>query len=144
MLSPLAGDVVKLSSISDVAFSSGSLGQGVAIEPTEGRLVAPVSGTVSALFPTHHAIGITTETGAEVLIHIGMDTVQLEGKHFKAHVAQGEFVEKGQLLIEFDLDAIIRSGRALTTPVIVTNRKQIAEKHGTRVQTGEALFVINE
>lgn len=144
VLSPLAGDVVKLSSISDVAFSSGSLGQGVAIEPTEGRLVAPVSGTVSALFPTHHAIGITTETGAEVLIHIGMDTVQLEGKHFKAHVAQGEFVEKGQLLIEFDLDAIKRSGRALTTPVIVTNRKQIAEKHGARVATGETLFVINE
>ena len=116
----------------------------MAIEPTEGRLVAPVSGTVSALFPTHHAIGITTETGAEVLIHIGMDTVQLEGKHFKAHVAQGEFVEKGQLLIEFDLDAIIRSGRALTTPVIVTNRKQIAPSQASRVQTGEALFVINE
>ncbi|MFN4213485.1 beta-glucoside-specific PTS transporter subunit IIABC [Exiguobacterium sp.] len=144
VLSPLAGDVVKLSTISDVAFSSGSLGQGVAIEPTEGKLVAPVSGTVSALFPTHHAIGITTETGAEVLIHIGMDTVQLEGKHFKAHVTQGEFVEKGQLLIEFDLDAIKRSGRALTTPVIVTNRKVISPSQASRVQTGEALFVINE
>ncbi|WP_058764600.1 beta-glucoside-specific PTS transporter subunit IIABC [Exiguobacterium chiriqhucha] len=144
ILSPLAGNVVNLKDISDVAFSSGSLGQGVAIEPTEGKLVAPVSGTVSALFPTHHAIGITTETGAEVLIHIGMDTVQLEGKHFKAHVTQGEFVEKGQLLIEFDLDAIKRSGRALTTPVIVTNRKVISPSRATNVRSGEALFVINE
>lgn len=144
ILSPLAGNVVKLSSISDAAFSSGSLGQGIAIEPTEGRLVAPVSGTVSALFPTHHAIGITTETGAEVLIHIGMDTVQLEGKHFKAHVTQGEFVEKGQLLIEFDIEAIKRSGRALTTPVIVTNRQKIAPIQATRVLAGEPIFVINE
>lgn len=144
ILSPLAGNVVQLKDISDVAFSSGSLGQGIAIEPTEGKLVAPVSGTVSALFPTHHAIGITTETGAEVLIHIGMDTVQLEGKHFKAHVTQGEFVEKGQLLIEFDIAAIKRSGRALTTPVIVTNRKVISPNNASHVRTGEPIFVINE
>lgn len=144
ILSPLAGQVVQLKDISDVAFSSGSLGQGVAIEPVEGKLVAPVSGTVSALFPTRHAIGITTETGAEVLIHIGMDTVQLEGKHFTAHITQGEFVETGQLLIEFDIEAIKRSGRALTTPVIVTNRKVISPSHASSVRSGEALFIINE
>lgn len=143
ILSPLSGNVVKLKDISDVAFSSGSLGQGVAIEPTEGKLVAPVSGTVSVLFPTHHAIGITTDTGAEVLIHIGMDTVQLEGKHFIAHVTQGAYVEKGQLLIEFDLEAIRRSGRALTTPVIVTNRKMISPNNASLVQSGEPIFSIN-
>jgi len=131
-----------LKDISDVAFSSGSLGQGVAIEPTEGKLIAPVSGTVSALFPTHHAIGITTESGAEILIHIGMDTVQLEGKHFKAHVAQSEFVEKGQLLIEFDINAIKQSGRALTTPVIVTNRKALSPNYASHVQTGDPIFII--
>lgn len=142
VVSPLKGTVVRLKDISDVAFSSGSLGQGVAIEPTEGKLIAPVSGTVSALFPTHHAIGITTESGAEILIHIGMDTVQLEGKHFKAHVTQGEFVEKGQLLIEFDIEAIEQSGRALTTPVIVTNRKALSPNHASHVQTGDPIFII--
>ena len=142
IVSPLKGTVVRLKDLSDVAFSSGSLGQGVAIEPTEGKLVAPVSGTVSALFPTHHAIGITTESGAEILIHIGMDTVQLEGKHFKAHVTQGEFVEKGQLLIEFDMEAIKHSGRVLTTPVIVTNRKAISPNQTSHVQTGDPIFSI--
>lgn len=142
IVSPLKGTVVRLKDLSDVAFSSGSLGQGVAIEPTEGKLVAPVSGTVSALFPTHHAIGITTESGAEILIHIGMDTVQLEGKHFKAHVAQGEFVEKGQLLIEFDMEAIKHSGRVLTTPVIVTNRKVVSPNGTSHVQTGDPIFSI--
>ena len=142
VVSPLQGTVVRLKDISDVAFSSGSLGQGVAIEPMEGKLIAPVSGTVSALFPTHHAIGITTESGAEILIHIGMDTVQLEGKHFKAHVTQGEFVEKGQLLIEFDIDAIKQSGRALTTPVIVTNRKALSPNYASHVQTGDPIFII--
>lgn len=142
VVSPLKGTVVRLKDISDVAFSSGSLGQGVAIEPTEGKLIAPVSGTVSALFPTHHAIGITTESGAEILIHIGMDTVQLEGKHFKANVTQGEFVEKGQLLIDFDIDAIKQSGRALTTPVIVTNRKALSPNYASHVQTGDPIFII--
>lgn len=142
IVSPLKGNVVRLKDLSDVAFSSGSLGQGVAIEPTEGKLVAPVSGTVSALFPTHHAIGITTESGAEILIHIGMDTVQLEGKYFKAHVTQGEFVEKGQLLIEFDMKAIEQTGRVLTTPVIVTNRKALSPNYAPHVQTGDPIFSI--
>lgn len=142
IVSPLKGNVVRLKDLSDVAFSSGSLGQGVAIEPTEGKLVAPVSGMVSALFPTHHAIGITTESGAEILIHIGMDTVQLEGKYFKAHVTQGEFVEKGQLLIEFDMKAIEQTGRVLTTPVIVTNRKALSPNYAPHVQTGDPIFSI--
>ncbi|MBC5636415.1 PTS glucose transporter subunit IIA [Ornithinibacillus sp. BX22] len=122
IVSPLNGEVKNLADIQDAAFASGALGKGVAIEPTEGKLFAPVSGTVSALFPTNHAIGITTDGGAEILVHIGMDTVQLEGKYFTAHTTQGNRVEKGQLLIEFDANAIKEAGFALTTPVVVTNQ----------------------
>lgn len=121
--SPLNGEVKSLSEVEDAAFSTGALGHGLAIEPTEGKLYAPVSGTVSALFPTNHAIGITTDSGADILIHIGMDTVQFEGKHFRAHTVQGEYVEKGQLLIEFDMEEIRKAGKLLTTPVVVTNYK---------------------
>lgn len=122
IVSPLTGEVVALAEIKDAAFASGALGKGAAIEPTEGKLFAPVSGTVSALFPTGHAIGITSDDGAEILIHIGLDTVQLEGKYFTAHTAQGNRVEKGQLLIEFDANAIKEAGFDLTTPVVVTNQ----------------------
>lgn len=121
--SPFNGEVKALSELKDAAFASGALGKGVAIEPSEGKLVSPVSGTVSALFPTNHAVGITTEEGAEILIHIGMDTVQLDGKYFSAHTTQGAHVEKGQLLIEFDVEKIRGAGFLLTTPVVVTNQE---------------------
>lgn len=124
ILSPLKGEVKDLTDIEDTAFASGALGKGVAIIPTEGKLVAPVSGTVTALFPSHHAIGVTADEGAEVLLHVGMDTVQLDGKHFTAHVAQGDRVEAGQLLIEFDINSIKNEGFSLTTPVVVTNHEQ--------------------
>ncbi|KAB7665021.1 beta-glucoside-specific PTS transporter subunit IIABC [Bacillus sp. B1-b2] len=142
VVSPLKGEVKALSEVKDEAFSSGALGHGVAIEPSEGRLLAPVSGTVSALFPTKHAIGITTDSGADILIHIGMDTVQLEGKHFTVHTTQGAYVEKGQLLIEFDIAEIKKAGKPLTTPVIITNYKDYTvnltnKKH---VITGDSLF----
>ncbi|GAA0301750.1 PTS system beta-glucosides-specific IIC component [Gracilibacillus halotolerans] len=119
--SPLTGLVIPLSEIKDAAFASGALGKGVAIEPTIGKVIAPVSGTVTALYPSNHAIGITSDQGAEVLIHVGMDTVQLGGKHFVSHTAQGERVEKGKLLIEFDIEAIKQEGYELTTPVVITN-----------------------
>ncbi|RHW35629.1 beta-glucoside-specific PTS transporter subunit IIABC [Oceanobacillus profundus] len=122
--SPFNGTVKKLADIDDTAFASGALGQGVAIEPAEGKVVSPVSGTISVLFPTNHAIGITSDDGAEILIHVGMDTVQLDGKHFTAHTEQGSHVEKGQLLIEFDGQAIKEAGYPLTTPVVVTNQDQ--------------------
>lgn len=121
VVSPLNGEVKSLANIEDAAFASGALGKGVAIEPTEGKLYAPISGTVSVLFPTNHAIGITSDDGPEILVHIGMDTVQLEGKYFTAHTPQGSRVEKGQLLIEFDVNAIKKAGFVLTTPVVVTN-----------------------
>lgn len=142
VVSPLNGQVLSLSEIEDAAFSSGALGHGVAIEPTEGKLLAPVSGTVSVLFPTNHAIGITTDSGAEILIHIGMDTVQLEGNYFKAHTAQGEYVKKGQLLIEFDMEQIKKAGKPLTTPVVVTNHKEfgLVLTNQKQVKLGDSLF----
>ncbi|MCG6794865.1 MULTISPECIES: beta-glucoside-specific PTS transporter subunit IIABC [Geobacillus] len=143
--SPLTGQVKPLSSIEDAAFASGALGQGVAIEPTEGRLFAPISGTVTALFPTNHAIGITSDQGTELLIHIGMNTVQLEGKWFTAHVEKGTRVEKGQLLIEFDIENIRKAGLETVTPVVITNLTEhmswsAADK--TRIQAGEPLLVV--
>lgn len=127
MASPITGRVVKLSEISDPAFSSGALGKGLAIEPTHGEIVAPINGTVTTLFPTGHAIGITSENGSEILIHIGMDTVQLEGQGFKALVAQGDTVTAGQKLIEFDIAAIKEAGFPTVTPIVITNTNDFAD-----------------
>lgn len=140
--SPLAGEVKVLSEISDEAFASGALGKGVAIVPSEGKLYAPVSGMVAALFPTKHAIGITTENGAEILIHIGLDTVQLNGNHFITHTTVGSRIEKGQLLIEFDINAIQKAGYEVTTPVIVTNQDKfdVVTLGGKQTKVGEQLF----
>ncbi|PZG37624.1 PTS beta-glucoside transporter subunit IIABC [Listeria ivanovii] len=118
---PVVGEIVTLADVKDEAFSSGALGKGVAIIPSVGRVVAPAAGTVTTIFPTGHAVGITTNDGAEVLIHIGMDTVQLEGKFFTAHVKQGDTIEKGQLLVEFDIESIKEAGYDVTTPVVITN-----------------------
>ncbi len=125
--SPLTGEVKALSEVKDEVFASGALGRGLAIEPSEGKLFSPVSGTVTALFPTRHAVGITSDNGAEILVHIGMDTVELEGKFFTAHTAQGARVEKGQLLIEFDIASIQKAGYLVTTPVIITNHEHYTE-----------------
>ncbi|MDX8046468.1 beta-glucoside-specific PTS transporter subunit IIABC [Gracilibacillus sp. S3-1-1] len=122
--SPLRGEVKLLEEIEDTAFASGALGKGVAIEPIEGKVYAPVSGTVSVLFPTKHAIGLETNDGTEMLIHVGLDTVQLEGEHFTTEVSQGDRVEKGQLLLSFDIEAIKEAGYPVTTPVVVTNHDQ--------------------
>lgn len=145
VVSPLNGEVIALSEVKDAAFSSGALGHGVAIEPSEGKLVAPVAGTVSALFPTKHAIGITTDAGADLLIHIGMDTVQLEGKFFTAHVSQGDYVKPGQLLIEFDMEQIKAAGKPLTTPIVVTNHKEFDLQlvDVKQVKTGAPLFTLD-
>ncbi|QDP41960.1 beta-glucoside-specific PTS transporter subunit IIABC [Radiobacillus deserti] len=121
MVSPINGQLVDLSNVPDNVFATESMGKGIGIIPTEGRVVSPVNGTVTTLFKTKHAIGITSDHGAEVLIHIGVDTVQLEGEHFIAHIKQGDRVNKGDLLIEFDIEKIKESGYSLTTPVIITN-----------------------
>lgn len=121
LISPLKGEIKALSEVEDEAFSKGILGKGIAINPTEGKVVAPADGVLTTLFPTGHALGITTDNGAEVLIHIGMDTVKLDGKYFTPRAKQGDKIKKGDVLLEFDIDAIKNEGYSLITPVIVTN-----------------------
>lgn len=122
--SPLAGKTVALADVADEVFASGAMGQGIAIDPSQGEIVAPTAGEVKILFPTKHAIGFVTENGAELLIHIGMNTVELNGQHFTAHVAQGDHVQAGQKLVSFDVAAIQAAGYPVVTPVIVTNSPQ--------------------
>lgn len=119
--SPIKGEVLPLNEVEDAAFAQGALGKGIAIIPSEGKVYAPCNGVVSTLFPTMHAIGITSESGVEVLIHIGMNTVQLEGKGFEAKIKQGDNVTKGQLLMNFDIDFIKEKGFSVITPVVITN-----------------------
>ena len=119
--SPLHGRLIPLSEVTDPAFASGAMGRGAAVADPEGRVVSPVDGEVTVLFATKHAIGIHSADGVDLLIHVGVDTVKLEGKHFTSHVAQGDTVKKGQLLLEFDPDAIRAEGYETTTPVLVTN-----------------------
>ena len=110
-----------MSEVDDIMFSEEIIGKGAAIIPDSGRVVAPVNGKISALFKTNHAIEITSDDGAEILIHIGLETVKLGGKHFKSHVKTGDEVKAGDLLVEFDIEAIKNEGYEIITPVIVTN-----------------------
>lgn len=119
--SPIAGDVIALEEVKDATFASGLLGKGVAIVPHQGRVVAPVNGSIVSLFKTRHAIGIESDEGAELLIHVGIDTVKLDGLHFTAHIKEGDRVKQGDLLIEFDREAIHAAGFDTTTPIIVSN-----------------------
>ncbi|PZT53850.1 beta-glucoside-specific PTS transporter subunit IIABC [Paenibacillus silvae] len=140
LTAPLTGKVLELSTIKDEAFASGAMGKGVAIKPEVGKLVAPADGVVSAVFPTSHAIGISTNHGAELLVHIGMNTVKLKGEHFKVHVQEGDAVKAGDLLIEFDTDAITSKGFDLTTPIIVTNSDDFLDV----ISTDKASITIGE
>ena len=119
--SPLAGEVKELSQATDPVFAQGLMGRGVVIVPSQGELVSPVNGTVTVFFPTKHAIGILSDEGVEILMHIGMDTVNLEGKGFEGYVSQGDKVKVGDKLISFDIDMIKKAGYVTETPVIITN-----------------------
>lgn len=121
MCSPLAGQIVPLTEVPDAVFASECMGKGVAIEPSEGRVVDLADGTVATMFPTGHAVGLKLDDGRELLIHVGMDTVQLEGKYFKTMVTQGDKVKAGQTLIEFYPEKIRAAGYRTITPVVVTN-----------------------
>ena len=139
----LNGTVVPLADVKDEAFASGVLGDGIAIEPSDGELVAPADGEISSTFETHHAVGMTTADGAELLMHIGIDTVKLGGKHFTYLVNEGDKVKKGQPLIRFELEAIKAEGYPVTTPVIVCNTDDYAAveaKAGGTVKQGDALL----
>lgn len=142
--SPLSGQVKELSQATDPVFAQGVMGQGVLIEPSQGDLLAPVDGVVSVLFPTKHAVGIVSDQGVEMLMHIGMDTVNLEGKGFTAHVNQGDRVKVGDKLISFDIDLIKDAGYVTETPVIITNQDQYqADALGSlprQIAVGDALM----
>ena len=139
----LNGTVVPLAEVKDEAFASGALGDGIAIEPIDGELVAPADGEISSTFETHHAVGMTTTDGAELLMHIGIDTVKLGGKHFTYLVNEGDKVKKGQPLIRFELEAIKAEGYPVTTPLIVCNTDDyaaVAAKASGTVKQGDALL----
>lgn len=147
ILAPIEGEVHPLSTMEDEAFSSGALGKGVCILPFHGQVFSPVSGKVTLLFPTLHAIGIQSNDGVEVLIHIGMDTVNLNGKHFSAYVKQGDKVKVGQKLIEFDYQALKDLNINLQTPVVITNTDQFKEVNVVdikQVQVGETVINIKK
>ncbi len=126
LYTPLNGEIKPLSEVNDPTFAQGILGQGVAIVPREGKLYSPCDGTVNSVFDTKHAIGLTSSDGVEMLIHIGLDTVSLNGKCFTAKVKDGQAIHKGDLLIEFDIDGIKKAGLDTITPVLVVNADDFA------------------
>ena len=130
LLSPLAGKVIPLSDVHDPMFSSGSLGEGVAIEPTGTKVVAPSDSKVKAVFPNGHAIALHTNEGLDVLVHIGIDTDKLEGRHFKVCASVGDSVKRGDVLIEFDREAIKREGCDLTVPILICNSAEFSSIKG--------------
>ena len=119
--------MIKLSEVADEVFASGMMGSGAAIIPSEGKVYAPADATVTVLLDTKHAIGLRTDAGVEVLIHVGMDTVELGGKYFEAHVAKGQHVTKGTLLLSFDAEEIKAAGYDITTPIVVMNAAEYPE-----------------
>lgn len=145
ILSPMTGELKLLSEVNDAAFSSETMGKGIAVEPTIGEVVAPVDGVISAAFPTGHAIGITAKGGAEILIHIGIDTVQLEGRHFNALVKQGDEVKQGDLLVNFDIEKIKQAGFEVCTPIIITNTDkyfEIVSEENNSIQKNNKLLTL--
>ena len=145
ILAPIKGKVKPIEESSDAAFASGALGKGVVILPEEGKVYAPVTGTVTVLFPSLHAIGITSDAGVELLIHIGINTVQLNGEGFTAHIKQGDQIKQGQLLVEFDMNKIKEAGYTLETPVLVTNYadlKEVKNTNASSVQLQETLIEV--
>lgn len=143
--SPVAGEVVPLVKVNDETFAQEIMGKGIAVMPKDGRVVSPVDGAVQMVFKTKHAIGILSDEGAEILIHIGIDTVKLDGKYFKAHVKAGDIVKKGDLLVEFDKEAIKSEGYDVITPVIITNSAMYLDVLGKdikEVNAGDSLLTI--
>lgn len=141
--SPLTGQIIPLSEVNDPVFSSEAMGKGCAVIPLEGKVFAPFDGTIVGLLDSHHAVGMKSENGIEILIHVGMDTVKLGGKHFTCHIEDGQQVKKGQLLLEFDMDAIKAEGYEIVTPVIITNSDEFTEittEVAGRVKNGDKLL----
>lgn len=144
---PVSGTVVPLSEVPDPTFSQGILGPGAAVQPSEGRIVAPANGTVDMMFDTGHAVSMTTSEGAELLIHVGIDTVNLKGEHYTAKCKSGDTVRKGDTLIEFDLDAIKAAGYEVVTPITVCNPDVFASvktEGAGGIQAGDTLLTLEK
>ncbi len=142
IVSPADGKIIPLSEVEDEVFSSGILGDGIAILPDSGEIWAPVDGVVSTVAETRHAVSITADCGAEILIHCGIDTVALRGEGFETYVSAGERVTPGKLLLKFDPARVLASGYAVTTPVVVVNASEftLAITDATRVRRGDSLI----
>ena len=140
--SPMDGELIALGDVPDEAFAQGILGDGVAIRPAKGEVYAPADGTVDTLFDTCHAITLLCDNGAELLLHVGLDTVKLKGAYFTPQVTSGDRVKKGQLLLKVDLDAVKREGYDTVTPVIVTNTDEwpVEKKAPGTVKAGEPIL----
>ncbi|GAA5416129.1 PTS system beta-glucoside-specific EIIBCA component [Paraliobacillus ryukyuensis] len=146
VISPIKGEIVPLADVGDPVFAQGAMGDGIAIRPAEGEVLSPVDGTVETLFPSKHAIGLKTNDGLEVLVHIGLDTVNLEGKHFETHITQGDKVSIGQPLISVDIDQVKEAGYDIVTPVIITNASDSATMKKTdskEVVQGDVLLELS-
>lgn len=146
LYAPLEGELISLLEIEDQAFASGGMGQGVAIIPSKGEVLAPWDCTVSMIYPTLHAIGLQLDTGLEMLIHVGMNTVELEGKHFTKHVEVGQHIERGTKIISFDLEEITKAGYDLTTPIILPEVKlcQITITNQTRCNRDTIIMEVKD
>lgn len=145
IVSPVDGEVIELKNVEDAAFASGALGKGLCVIPTSGKVISPIDGTVSALFPTGHAIGFTSDNGAEILVHLGLNTIELKGEGFKTLVKQGDKVKKGQVVIEVDLESVKKAGFNMETPVIITNSNDMLDilpVANKKVKAGEELITV--
>ena len=147
LLSPVAGKVIPLSQVNDPTFAKGLLGQGIAIQPSGWSVVAPADSYVEAIFPTGHAVAVRTDDGLTALIHLGLDTVKLEGRHFKVFAAEGDHVKKGDVLIEFNREAIMAEGYDITVPILLCNSIEYASIKdcvGTSVRELDPLLTVWE
>lgn len=145
LLAPLSGKIVALENVEDEAFNSGALGNGCAIEPTTGEVYAPCNGVISVVPDTLHAVGITADNGAEVLIHVGMNTVELKGKGYEMLVKEDQPVKQGDLILKFDIPTIKAAGLSIVTPVVVNNADEypsfkVLPAPGTVINKGEVLI----
>lgn len=144
---PVKGEAVESSAINDPTFGEEMLGKGMAIKPAEGKVYAPFDGTVAMVFDTKHAVSLVSDKGAEVLIHVGLDTVMLKGEHYTAHVESGAVVKKGDLLLEFDMAAIAEAGYDTITPVVICNTddyKDVVRLTGKQVEPGEPVMELEK
>lgn len=127
LTAPISGKMLALENVPDPVFAKKMMGDGIAVDPVNGKVVSPIDGKIIQVFPTKHAVGISTNNGVEILIHIGLDTVNLNGEGFTSHVNEGDQVKQGELLISFEIDLVREKAKSAVTPIIITNTEDIAE-----------------